>query len=636
MHKFTWVFILLLNLPIFAASIPLNSNQLGAESYAFDVVAANKDFDKMNLTLSTKGPEQATLKKAVKTLKTQITNADDCIRINEKKATNLDIQIQEATQSNQPTDKLDKDIIATKSTVDLVYLTKERKKIANNLAQCRLFSIRANEALEVYQATLSQLKKQKILEHGQPFWANIRDIFTKNNNLGEINLKVTDIPKQLLLLRTLYVILGTSFLLAALIFYKAYNSVKARHYISIKKIRFHSFLVLFAGLTCLTTTSYLNFLSTETNNWESFFLPVINSVTIYLLTLFMVIVFFNLKKIKAFFCGYSLNHKFFKLLTIFVISLYTVTVIGKMLAKQLAISRLTWDVGQSIFLYLELTLASIFVFYFCHAHRQIYAIKKYKTLIKTISTVMFITFGFINLIGYNLLSVHLTFSGILTFAIIFATIILEQTITKFYNMCTSDKTTNSKLQYIFGYKSEQNLTEIVILKTTIQTIIFLGALYLISQSWGYALDSIDTIFKYILYGVKFENFTFNPARVISGIILFCILHLIFRSISATISRHKQFDGEEETQVAVASLLTYIGFAVAIISALLISGFDFTGLAIVAGALSVGIGLGLQSIVNNFVSGLILLIEKPIKPGDKISIDGIDGYVKKIRQDQLKF
>ena len=78
------------------------------------------------------------------------------------------------------------------------------------------------------------------------------------------------------------------------------------------------------------------------------------------------------------------------------------------------------------------------------------------------------------------------------------------------------------------------------------------------------------------------------------------------------------------------MLTYIGFALALICGLWTAGFDFTGLTVVAGALSVGIGLGLQGIVNNFVSGLILLIEKPIKPGDRITVDGIEGIVKKIR------
>jgi potassium-dependent mechanosensitive channel len=76
-------------------------------------------------------------------------------------------------------------------------------------------------------------------------------------------------------------------------------------------------------------------------------------------------------------------------------------------------------------------------------------------------------------------------------------------------------------------------------------------------------------------------------------------------------------------------LNYAGVLIAILVGVGALGVDFTNLAIVLGALSVGIGLGLQNIANNVISGVILLMERPIKAGDWVVVNGHEGFVRRI-------
>ncbi len=81
--------------------------------------------------------------------------------------------------------------------------------------------------------------------------------------------------------------------------------------------------------------------------------------------------------------------------------------------------------------------------------------------------------------------------------------------------------------------------------------------------------------------------------------------------------------------ALSSLLNYVLLTVGFLAGLAVLGLDLTKLTILAGAFGVGIGFGLQSVVNNFASGLILLFERPIHVGDTIEAGGITGSVRRI-------
>jgi small-conductance mechanosensitive channel len=81
--------------------------------------------------------------------------------------------------------------------------------------------------------------------------------------------------------------------------------------------------------------------------------------------------------------------------------------------------------------------------------------------------------------------------------------------------------------------------------------------------------------------------------------------------------------------SISSLTYYAMVLFGLFVALAAAGFEVGQLALVIGALGVGIGLGLQNVVNNFVSGLILMFERPIQPGDVVEVGGVSGKVREI-------
>lgn len=149
--------------------------------------------------------------------------------------------------------------------------------------------------------------------------------------------------------------------------------------------------------------------------------------------------------------------------------------------------------------------------------------------------------------------------------------------------------------------------------------------------WGTGTQDAMLMIERLIEGVRVGNVTLSLADLVIAILTFMIGVWITRFVQG-ILEHRVFPGTQldlGVRNSLRSGLGYIGVIIAGAFAILVLGIDLSNLALVAGALSVGIGFGLQNIINNFVSGLILLIERPVKVGDWISVGGNEGVIKRI-------
>ena len=134
-----------------------------------------------------------------------------------------------------------------------------------------------------------------------------------------------------------------------------------------------------------------------------------------------------------------------------------------------------------------------------------------------------------------------------------------------------------------------------------------------------------------LFGFQIGGFTISIAALLKALGVLVAILLVTRLIQR-IADKRIFEPtgmDAGLHNTLLTLMGYVGLIIAVAAAFSVLGFPWANLAIVAGALSLGIGFGLQSIVNNFVSGLILLFERPIKVGDWIVTSAGEGIVKNI-------
>ena len=149
--------------------------------------------------------------------------------------------------------------------------------------------------------------------------------------------------------------------------------------------------------------------------------------------------------------------------------------------------------------------------------------------------------------------------------------------------------------------------------------------------WGFSSDFLIHIAKKILFGFSIGGVKISLIAIVFGIAVFMICYSLVkifrRHLMLTAFTHLDID--EGIRHSLDSFINFIGIVLSLLLAIVVMGADLTNLTVIAGALSVGIGFGLQNVINNFVSGIIILFERPFKVGDWVNIGGEEGQIKQI-------
>ena len=159
----------------------------------------------------------------------------------------------------------------------------------------------------------------------------------------------------------------------------------------------------------------------------------------------------------------------------------------------------------------------------------------------------------------------------------------------------------------------------------------LAAVPLVLITWRFTPSEALSAMRSLVFGFQIGEFRISLARILIAVVLFLALIFATRIAQRWIDKGVLSSQRIDQGIAnsIHTAIGYSGFIIAALVAIAYSGIDITNFAIVAGALSVGIGFGLQSIINNFVSGLILLVERPIKVGDRVMVKDRQGFVRRI-------
>jgi small-conductance mechanosensitive channel len=516
-------------------------------------------------------------------------------------------------------------------------LEKDKALLERNLAQCRLILLRSDD---IYQSLLDyqkQLTKQHLLNKGPDILSLLKD------NWQQPGLWITASRQfiftdsgldQFITANWLSLIWG--FLLSLLL------AVAARLFLVYMIGRGHWRVDYTSRFLCATLTSlrhyaiptfgtlfFINFIALYYTDVPDFLGAIMLALPIYFLLITTVrsfltppppaVSFVALHKVLAHRFAQRINYLLGLLLVGYLVFQ---TILSQSLPEPALL--LTRGIFAAFFIlnliWLVLLLAKV--------PRYADATAKRFVLIAVIASTLLIEWlGYRNLSFYILRALIGTVIAIGLFSLI-KRLLAESC----QGLATGRASWHRKIRHWLAVKPGESIPGLGWLRFVVNLSLWIGLVWILMRVWDFSEASWQQLITSMQSGFTVGSLNIIPTRILLAIGSFALLTLITGWIKNWLAKHWLVKSrlDRGAREATETISGYIGFAITLIVSLSVAGVDFTHLALIAGALSVGIGFGLQNIVNNFVSGLILLFERPIKTGDWIVVGNTEGYVKRIR------
>jgi len=171
----------------------------------------------------------------------------------------------------------------------------------------------------------------------------------------------------------------------------------------------------------------------------------------------------------------------------------------------------------------------------------------------------------------------------------------------------------------------------LLMSVIITPCLLLTLIYFMLRLWGMPGSLFLYGIKKLIFGFKVGGINISLIAILTGSLVFVISLYLVRMFRRKLTNGllNRINMDEGLKNSLVSGISFMGFIISAILAVVAMGVDLSNLAVIAGALSVGIGFGLQDVIKNLVSGIIILFERPFKVGDWVILGGEEGKIKQI-------